>query len=297
MLARKLYVVVLLVLFCFVCVLCGRANADTIAYWRFDEDSKWDTQLNDSVGGHHFDNSAYEVTTEESGLWDPVPSSGASNSRRVQFDVTGLYNDSAHVDGGAGDVWTPANGFTIEAFVRPSAVRDQTILGHCAYTAPNSGWCFQLKDSGSACFPELRIYNGSTEQTLTLDEFPMLAGNTYAVAASYDGSSQIKLYARQNTEVSDPWTSVSKDVSEFGDVASSEKPLILGAYGDPIYGTYEHFGGAMDEVRFSSGALSEAELLATPEPGTTCLAILAAVAGVFAVWRKKRQSSSPDDEE
>jgi hypothetical protein len=62
----------------------------------------------------------------------------------------------------------------------------------------------------------------------------------------------------------------------------------MGGASDPYY------IGDMDEVRFSSGALDESELLATPEPGTTCLAILAAAAGVFAVWRKKRKQDSAD---
>lgn len=295
MLTRSLKVVTLLSLFSFVLGLAGHANADTVSYWRFDQDDQWDTQLDDSVGGHPLDNSAWHVSTEKGGLWDPVPNSGASNSRHLQFDTSWEYDDYVYTDAGSPDIWTPSEGFTIEAMVKPSAVRDAPIVCHCADTNPNSGWSFELAESGSHCSPKLRIYNGSDKAEITFEEFSVAAGQTYALAATYDGNSEIELFAREKADPSVSLNSKSKIVSAFGEVAASDNPLMVGAHGKPFSDNRDNFGGVLDEVRFSSGALSESDLLmATPEPGTTCLAILAAAAGVFAVWRKKRKQDSAD---
>ena len=275
-------------------LLCGLASglqANTISYWRFEGD------LNDSVGGHHITNNS-GVGFTESGLWNPVPNpdgnvtNGDQNSDAADFGGTDVFN-YAYADDS--DDWTQSGGFTIEAMVNVSGFTEdspETLVSHWNSLDQEKSWVFEINDADA---PQLRLSgnSGDAVAAFSASEFSLETGKTYALAAAFDGS-EVTFFGKEKGVTYDGKQYLKSDpvdVSSIGILNNASEELFFGMTGD----SSNAFGGTMDEVRFSSGALGEADLLATPEPATTCLALAAAAAGVFAVWRKKRKENPEED--
>lgn len=277
---RNLVVVTLLVLFSVLCALGGQARADTVAYWRFEDPNSF----NDSVGENHLTNSG--VSTSEGGLWDPVPQTDDRNYQKAYFDGSSSAS-AANID-----AWWNST-FTIEAMVRPSNTATQPLVS-VREPFGKSSWSFNLDASGTTTKARLQVWDESGSPSgAVLDGLTIESDKTYALAAVFDdGSDEITLYGRERNSTS--WTSETETLVGFGGLQNSNADLMIGE--DNLESENQYLTGYMDEIRFSDTTLEESQLLATPEPGTTCLAILAAGAGVFAVWRKKRKSGSDGEE-
>ena len=259
-------------------VLCSPVAGETISYWRLEGD------LTDSVGDNDLQaGSESNYGWNESGLYgSDVPLTDASNNDAVVLD-----GDSLSVSG-SGGVWTPST-FTIECFVNPTAPSTGPTTQHLAgvWDATNQSWALDMSNGA----PRLRVRDiDNTEIAVTADQ-ALTSGETYAVAGMLSDS-ELSLYSRQLGD--DAYSLLgSASLSAWDGLETLDDSLYIGD--KPGWSGDTDYGGVMDEVRFSSGALGEAELLATPEPTTTCLAIAAAAAGVFAVWRKKRKAASQEE--
>lgn len=190
----------------------------------------------------------------------------------------------------------------MEAIVSPSDAGRQTIVNHGTLYKGRS-WSFDLCVSDKNRYPRLRVWDTDKNMASAVfdgsngyDPFPIKTGETYSLAAVFDSpNNEITLYGSQKG-VNNGYKSTTVALESLGPLKDSSDSLTIGIQGQSREWIEAYpMAGDMDEVRFSSGALSESDLLmATPEPGTTCLAILAAAAGVFAVWRKKRKQDSAD---
>lgn len=288
---------VLCVVFC--ALICSQADAETIGYWRYESDLTADsdsdfgpydgTNYNPAVG-----NPGVESGSDSgSGLWDPIPN--------PDEDASEVNTSYGVFDGGdyvytneTGSTWEPASGFTIEAMTRfgeGGLAGESALVSHWREgVSGEESWQFGLTADEK---PYLKL-GGLTDPIVpdTSSSIQSLSANTvYALAASWDSSGEVNLYSKAKGANSwDKYTVANSGITSLVNASTAE--LVMGAETD---GNSHFFTGDMDEVRFSSEALGEAELLATPEPGTTCLALVAAAAGVFAVWRKKSKENSEDE--
>ena len=315
MFSKSLIAVSLLTALGLFLVIPGQVRADTIAYWRFENENGNSRLVEDELGAHDGTGTVQGPDMETGGLWAPIPNpdsnvtGGASNSGRAHFKAA--YDDNVEV--AAHDDWTQAEmGFTIEAMIRPDSVSAaHTLVSHWnTEYADYRSWSFELQVHGEGLHPALRLHDTDGKEVVAVhDAFDIQSNETYAVAAAFDpASSEIALLGKRQGE---GWMkqifSLSGD-KEFGKLKDpGATNLRIGCLEDGYPDFDEgpsgpYYAGDMDEVRFSSGALGHEDLLAyegfvaTPEPGTTCLAVLAAGAGVFAVWRKRRKQQSADDQ-
>jgi len=244
-------------------LLCGQAHAATIAYWRFED------AISDEYG-HETTNAG--VTFKSTGadplsgnFWGVVPISRVDNNYAGEFSGTKYAYASDHDD------WTQPDGFTIEAFVRPTTVstsRSNVIVSQWDSSWGYS-WQFGIDTSGH---PYLKLYD-SEPKTATYDAYTVTENISYALAAAFDGN-DVFFYAKEYGQ--SEYSESEKQVLGVGTLANSGDDLNLGR--DYLGNNY--FTGYIDEVRFSSGVLSESELLASPEPASG-IALLAGLAGAF----------------
>jgi len=257
-------------------LLCGQAHAATIAYWRFEN------AIGDKYG-HETTNAG--VTFKSTGadplsgnFWDVVPIYGIDN------DYAGEFSGAKYAYAKDDDDWTQADGFTIEAFVRPTTLSDSfsNVIVSQWHTIWGYSWQFGIDTSGH---PYLKLYDG-TEKIAIYDTYTLSEDTSYALAAAFDGD-DVFLYAKEYGQ--GVYSESGKQVLGVGTLANSNDSLNLGTDTDGD----NYFTGYIDEVRLSSGVLSESELLASPEPASG-IALLAGLAGAFVAWRKRR--SAPKDE-
>ena len=90
------------------------------------------------------------------------------------------------------------------------------------------------------------------------------------------------------TACSGAWTTDTHTLSDFGTLQNS------GEGGNLLFAREnagDYFRGVLDEVRYSSGALSQGELLCSPEPASASLALLAAGVGALVARRRKKKTA------
>jgi len=254
-------------------LLCGQARAATIAYWRYENDVTDEyghTTTNGWGGSWQITFQATDQAPLSGNFWDVVPIYGVANS--YAGDFTG--GDLVYADDS--DDWTQSGGFTIEALVHPTALSTDNanvIVSHWA--SASRSWQFGIDTSGH---PYLKLYDGA-EGTATYSAYTVEANKSYALAAAFDGD-DVFLYAKEYGQ--GVYSESGEQVLGVGTLADSNDPLYMGAEE-----LQDRFTGYIDEVRFSSGVLSESELLASPEP-VSGIALLAGLAGAFVAWRKRK---------
>lgn len=299
--ARGLWLIELFVAVCCFCGVAGQAGAETVAYWRFENADGDEGDIDDVVGGHDAVRATGGLGFSDGGLWNPVPNpdddpgAGAVNCMKGDFGSGAQVNYAYAADDGD---WTQPGGFTIEAMVNLSGSQDQAMVGHWDSFSHKS-WSFEIESSGGTTHPVLRLHDGSEESTASFSGYDLAQGETSALAAAFDNAADtVTLYARREGEA------FQKAVVDLGGAGKE-----FGTLNDPV-GVNLHIGarkglnmeaalaGYMDEVRFSSGALPESELLAytdavaTPEPTAAALALVAGLAGAFAAWRRRSAGGS-----
>jgi hypothetical protein len=142
---------------------------------------------------------------------------------------------SAYINCGDSPTLKGMTGLTVEAWVRPNAVRESGIVAKWNSWAPGAGGSYILWQSGTGSVGWGVITETSTAY---LYDTPMLQpGEWYHLVGTYDGS-QIKLYIN-GTQAGTP-TSIT------GRIASNTYPCYIGRYTTPF------MNGTIDEVRISN---------------------------------------------
>ena len=262
---------------------CGEGEAATIAYYRFEDadDLSIDEQGHTSFEGpSSYTPGSKAVGDIGPGFWDAIAITGATNQRAGDFDGNDYVFANDHND------WTQPSGFTIEALISPYWVNcsdDNAIVAHWGETSYS--WMFGV-DPGR--HPFLKLYDGAAK-TATYTDFTIEDGVSYALAAAFDGT-EVTLFAKEYGQES--YSSYSTTALAVGALQNADAYFHIAAQSHsgsfvPLY----PFDGVVDEVRLSTGALGEGELLTSPEPASAGLALLAAGVGALVARRRRKKTA------
>lgn len=258
------------------------ADADTVAYWRFEEGSF----LTDSSGnGHHLTNggsaAAYTLPATGAGsdFPNPILQTGASNATAVQRTASeSSYLSAAYHEDFA------SNAFTIEAMVHVTSRNAHGFLAG-RWNGNNSSYAIYLRSDGTV---DLAIRNASNSTVFIASGFTLALDTDYYLAVAVDLTAaaapdrSATFYLQNLTDggqrLSNTQTNI--DVAAVREVSST--PFSIGAQGTGGNGT--SWAGVVDEVRYSSHALVEDELLVVPEPGGM---MLLGIGGLLLAGRRR----------
>ncbi len=258
------------------------ADADTVAYWRFEEGNF----LTDSSGnGHHLASGAatsYVLPASGPGasFLDPIPQTGDSNGLAMQRSAS----DSSYL-AAAYHADFASNAFTIEAMVN---VTSRTASGFLAgrWNGTNSTYAIQLGAAGEV---NLILRNAANSTVTVASGFALDLNTDYYLAVAVDltaataAERSATFYLQNltaNGPLSPPATKTGIEVSAVRDPSSTG--FAIGA--QFTGGNGAAWAGVVDEVRYSSVALSRDALLAVPEPGSVALLGF----GSLLLWKRRR---------
>jgi len=265
------------------------AEAGTIAYWRMEDGSG--TTVTDSGGTHTgtvygSEGSGFQWVTP--GICNPVPLTGEDNDYALELLTSNGYVTVPD----ATDFYQPS-AFTIEVMFKPTAANPSGMLvgqwgnWNSDPAKNNQQWGLFLEDSGQGySYPVFKAASTSGYGSEGLGSLHVYQDGEYCVAAAFEvyggGTGSVTLYGRT---ASGPWKTNSGSFGLSGGLHDSPAPLTMGRDADGA----APFLGVIDEVRYSSGKLSQDELLASPEPASASLALLAAGVGALVARRKRRR--------
>ena len=261
----------------------GTLQADVLGYWRFESptaisDAVYDWSWMDYSGRSHAALSTDDCSGSASIFSTSVPATHNVNAGSMAFPNWYSRTDWASVADHADFDFGADESFTIETWVNfgtYSDNNDHEILqdGYysttpgwgVSYEADNKGIKFYLVDSSG-------IYlDARSDGALNDGLWHHIAG--VREVTSPDGES-LRLYVDGVLQTGD--TTLTAAVAR--DLSNSDELWIGGADSPYCYGGY------LDELRISSGALAPSEFLNVPEPATLSLLGL----GSIAMFRRRR---------
>jgi len=156
-------------------------------------------------------------------------------SSAILFDGTGDYLTLPDSED-----WNIADGsYSIDFWMRPSAISVRTIMGQCSATtgASDYGWCLRLVNASRMDL----VYTTNGTNIVARNFVVSLAINTwYHVAMTFDGAGNIELFI----------DGTSAGTFAYGTIFNSTRPLAIGGNSD---GT-DLFAGHLDEIRIVKGS-------------------------------------------
>lgn len=207
-----------------------------LAYYRLGEPSG--TTMTDSSGNSRNGTYGGGVTLGGANLL----STGTSTS--ADFDGS---NDYASVANGA---WMTVSNLTVEAMVRPDSVTGTRTIMARRQISSLSGQAWQFRFGPTVQL--LGLYSGGSVVTAE-STTSLVAGSTYHVAATYDGST-IRIYINGTLDAS---------LAHAGGFNTSTSSLFLGGIDQGGgAGLEEKLDGRLQEVAFYGSALSAARIAA-----------------------------------
>ncbi|VGO19468.1 LamG domain-containing protein [Pontiella sulfatireligans] len=246
-------------LFGLVVCAAGQLSAGTVGFWRFEPGA---TRADSSGNGLTLTRTSTDLKVVDR------PSSGSGSYLSI-IPQTGAENDGvAHLDGLGKRFYVAdtnlfdfgSNAFTFETFVTPTTNGFQTVVEkvdewRMGINEASGKLTLSLYDGVSEWKTALKIFDGATSFT---------AGNDYYVAAvvAPGVSNTVVSFYYQNLTAGGELLSDVKTIAGINSLNNSAEPFNLNGN---IAGRSMDY---MDEVRLSSGALSQSELFATfPELG------------------------------
>jgi outer membrane protein OmpA-like peptidoglycan-associated protein len=200
-----------------------------LGYWRLGESA---VAMSDSSGnGRH---GAY--TGPASASATGLVSGDSDGAHSFASGSRGIVPDAA---------WMDASTFTVMATIKPTAVTgNQTIVarydGFVSGTFTTSSFTLRLEGNKLSC----HIFVGNAPGN-AIGVTSLVAGNTYDVAATYDGTT-VKVYVNGALDGS---------ASRAG-MNNASMPLSVGS----TSGTAEPFGGVIDDVAYIGSVLTASDL-------------------------------------
>lgn len=280
------------------------AQADTVAYWRFETgplntavpassiggDPSYDNTVPDSSGnGNHLrtytSSTAPTYITSGSAV---VPGTGAANAMALNF-VRSAPNDDLYAFN------KPINGYDFKSWTVEASVRVdidnayQVIVGKDGNYTNNPPFALKFNDAVNKF--EVLVVDGAGTFHSLLSSFQPTLGQWYNVAATADGST-LRLYAKKLSDVN--YVLQASQPISFDGLINSTGPWTVGRgmYASTVT---DWLDGAVDEVRISDVALAPSQFLyaaAVPEPQAWTL-LLAGLGLFFSLPAGHRRRSFP----
>lgn len=248
-----------------------RADAATVAYWRFEEGAGSTASDSSGFGNTgiinqgNLQNSDVPVSL--------VPATGELNNFSLQLNGSGQFVIAADSPS-----LRPENAITIEAYVKlaGNVIGNAAIVGRQLSNTHADSFNLGLRGHAGVVgfnYPFVSLQLGAASVNVDIDT-PLSVGQWYHLAGTWDGS-QLKMYLDGNLEGA---------IAATGTISYPQSnPVVLGADNEASGNLEWFFPGRIDEVRISDAALSPNQFLSSPvpEPSTLglltvgCLAILA----------------------
>lgn len=261
-------------------------NADTIAYWRFEEgvagwanpDYRQDVYFDSSPNNNHLwiYESEYAPEYTADVPFDEVPLTHSTNTLALNF----APNDELYAR------WKPVNtnsfssGWTVECMVKFDKNRSQTMVNKDGRPNINSSASiFQLKVNNYFSKFELAFFDGNLVYHSCSSSLGIKTGIWYNIAAVCDGSTA-QLYLKEKDDLTYKIIGSINGVS--GGALYNQDSFWAVGRGMSIGGISDWVDGSIDEVRLTDSALPPAQFLGSPipEPGII-IGILALVLFAF----------------
>ncbi|WFB36342.1 PEP-CTERM sorting domain-containing protein [Kiritimatiellota bacterium B12222] len=263
--------------------LLSSAQAATLGYWRFEDSPGF---LNDSSGNGH------NLTAEASAVQAEIPATGNGSTFSNPIPLTSASNvDLANLTGSKylsasdSDDWTQS-AFSLELYFNAADISDASssiMVSHFDSGSNDRGWFLGIHRTSKL----LQVAFSNDGQTG--------AGHTEVIDSPWAIDEDKDYFAAVVVDMTDTSadgiTFYLQNLTDGGALLSSNATHSLTSIhnsdaqfriGNQISGNGNIFDGVVDEVRFSSGLLSESELMAIPEPSTVVLMLGAlATCGLF----------------
>ena len=277
------------------------AAAETIAYWRFDNDGAsagatladptkaLDETANDNDGtgvdGPTYSSNVFGTT---------IPTTGAPNALSLDFERDNKqYVEVAH----DASLSFGNSSFTIEAWVKKETVGARDYAGrNFVVMKKNPAADTQMEYSLVAGIGDYAANFGKTTDLSGHEIGLMLGkGTGFAVIAS---NLQISdndwhfLSAAFDADTNSVRFTLDSQLETISDMtfepAANSQRLVIGAHQTAV-GAIEGFDGQIDELRISGGVVATDDLLnPVPEPGAFALLLAAIPCGIVAYRRRRR---------
>ncbi|MDA3874120.1 MAG: hypothetical protein PF795_09175 [Kiritimatiellae bacterium] len=258
----------------------GVSHAATLAYWRMGDDTD---KLQDSSGnGNHLGaNTGTQVSLPGSGdgstFPNPIPQTGQSNTNAVDFNGSN-GGDRAIID----DFFDSSSDFTIETLFNMQTAnnsRDQYIVSQYDTSGNQRSWALGVADADSgndgAGAGELFIWfsgDGNINIGGIIGLGVTITANTdYYVGLGIDNTTDTNDLSFYYQDLTNNGTlQFSPLTSDITTLHNSTADLEIAAFNVDD----SNFAGLIDEVRISSGVLSQSELITIPEPSTAIYVVM-----------------------
>jgi len=222
---RQIFVLLVSALFIIAVANVGVCKNELVAAWSFDN-----TADDDSGNGHD-------------GVVLDADYVNGTFGKALEFDGTTSQVEVPHAD-----VLNIQDAITVEAWVNPSSYNDLSAVAQKWGDASN-------RRQYLLCFvgAKVRFYISGAGNTWPSAESATAVptGDWTHIAGTYD-STAIKVYINGTLD---------GETANAEGLFASDIPVWIGGYGpDGEFGGNRHFPGAIDEVRFWQGALSEDEI-------------------------------------
>ena len=264
------------------------AQSAVVGYWRFEDSGNLGTDS--SPNGLNLTTTGGTAAATASVPLGTVPQTGAASGGALDLEV----------DSGADYLSIPDNNtffnfqsFTVEAYITLESIgsdNTQSRIIASQLSSTNVAWQFGVAGSGSGLGTGSLFLAaaGTTLQNFDPDAtvsspWNLTAGNSYYVAVSLNinaSTGATATYYLQNLTAGTPMitttTALNANVKTLG---NSGADFVIGGSFTGVTTVGRGFDGVVDEVRLSTGVLSQSELLNVPESGTGALAL-----GAIALW-------------
>lgn len=260
--------------------LCLSLDAATIGHWRMEENrddsSGNDLHLTDpTLGTVGFPTGTVgfgDNAVHTPGFPNPVPQTGDANTKHA-FTLGGSVTEGTIPQELrlADDPLLPTGDFTVEAMVRWGAeVINNRVTGDIVSQWATGQQAFRWIINGNNEMAMGLSNTGATPFFTTAGSFAFTTGTDYYVAAVVDlepGNATTVTFYVKNLTAGTPMQTIAGATSATtlpSSLRDSTADLIIGGSG---LGNPQSYGPRIDEVRLSSGALPESELLITSTAG------------------------------
>lgn len=260
-------------------------HASVLAYWRFEEGianspAGGAGSVSDSAGSFHGTPTGGPIYRSDVGA-NPVPLTGATNNRSLEFDGSGTGDFVLAPD--PTGVLNPTTAFTVEFWMRAGAQSGSldTLLDHSHGFIDQTGWAFQTQPTGTMRFA---VGDGGPFHEAISPVGSVRDNMWHHIAGVFDSTAtgqELRLY-------------IDGVLAAFDDnggalALGNNRDIEIGRASSAMFPRY--YSGFIDEIRISDTALAPSQFLnsAVPEPSSFVLLGMFG-AGLLLINRQRKQN-------